>query len=174
MILCPFIAADLGKLPTYLQCEITLSCFPKVAGVIEFIPLGPLPIPEEPAVRDRSYNFSYFLIGLFLSSIIVTSVGTFLISHQILSITRDNTPVTSLPRYSKIRRIVVESGVIYSTCMLVTGIAIAVLYSVETIMDLPTEHYIKILNNTCIVLTYSQALATPLAVNLILSICDHF
>lgn len=118
--------------------------------------------------RFRLYNFCVFLMVLFSSSIIVTGISTFLISHRILSTTSQNPSITSLAPYRKIQRIVIESGVAYSMGMLVTGIAIVFYYTLPKAS--PPHSVVVIIDKTCVFLTYSQALLTPLSVCFILFI----
>ncbi|KAF5323272.1 hypothetical protein D9619_013475 [Psilocybe cf. subviscida] len=61
-------------------------------------------------------------MSLFLSSILITGVGTSLITVRILSATRGNPAIGSLAPYRRIQRIIIESGVIYLTGMLIVGV----------------------------------------------------
>jgi hypothetical protein len=144
--------------------------FHTVGGGIEYLPVGPLTTPRDGTVRQRPYNFGYFLIGLFLSSVIVTSIGTFLIIRRILSTTRENPSIANIAPYRNIQHIVIESGVIYTMGMLSTGIAIAIFFAIGsgdpfTISD----SHMTIELKSCIALTYSQALLIPLSVG---SLCS--
>lgn len=144
-----------------------------VCGIVEFFPIGRLLSPSDLQLRMRPFDVDYFLIGLFLSSTIVTGVCTCLIAHRILSTTRNSPSLTSLTSYRTVQRIVIESGVIYSIGMLTTGIAITV--GKATASRTNTNDYMQLVYKNCnIVQTYGQALLTPIAVGLSSSICNRF
>lgn len=124
-------------------------------------------------MRGRPYDFSYFLAALFLSSIIVTSVGTSLISYRILCTTRENPSIASLAPYRKIQRIVIESGVVYSIAMLIAGIIIVAVNVLLHRRPFTASDGVILETKYAVVLTYTQALLTPLAVRIIIFICNH-
>lgn len=139
-----------------------------VAGCLAFIPISlkALNLSTHQVITipgiERRYSLIYFLIFLFSSSVIVTGIGTFLIIFRILSATRNNPSISSPSLYRKIQRIVVESGILYSTGMLITGIS----FGVSTKIDHDTKVNIGAMFASATVLAYSQAVLTPLAVSL--------
>ena len=73
----------------------------------------------------RLYNLSYLLFGVFLSSTLITGIGTTMIILRILSATRKNPSIGILDPYRRVQRIVVESGVMYFLSLIATGITLA-------------------------------------------------
>lgn len=111
-----------------------------------------------PTYGGPTYSMSTFVLILFSISIVITVLGTSLIVFRILSVTQGNASVPNTRTYKKIQRILIESGVIYTISMVITGIVLIIIQVVtlEASQFAPFE-----------VLTYSQAFVTPLSVCLL-------
>lgn len=103
-------------------------------------------------------------MGLFLSSIIITGVGTSLIILRILSATRENPSIGNLAPYRRIQRIVVESGIVYLLGLVITGVPLAIARHI--VNPPPSRSATPVFLLCSVILTYSQALLIPLAVGL--------
>lgn len=67
-----------------------------------------------------------FLVSFFVVSSVITFIGTSLIILCIVVVTRRIPLTTHTSTYRNIQRIVVESGLIYTIFMMITGITISV------------------------------------------------
>lgn len=97
-------------------------------------------------------------ICLLFSSVVITGLGTSLIILRILSVTQNNPSIGSRAPYKRIQRIFLESGIIYSIGMLITGITLAANITQTAHRLLPPQFLFQIV-------TYSEALLTPFAVS---------
>lgn len=64
------------------------------------------------------------LVSFFCVSIAITFVGTSLIILRILLVTRSSPLTTHTSTYRNIQRILVESGILYTIAMFITGVAL--------------------------------------------------
>lgn len=115
-------------------------------------------------------TFIILFVCLFLSSIVITALGTFLIVFRIISATRNNPSIEIRAPYERIQRILLESGIIYSIGMLITGIALAVDAS-WALRDISPTGPAELLDQ---IVTYSQALLTPFAVSALTHVYFNF
>lgn len=128
--------------------------------------------------------FVALIICLFFLSIVITALGTSLIIFRIVSATRNNLALGSRAPYRRIQRIILDSGIIYSAGMLVTGVALVVSIAnpLHGVLGEPLHIIVgkrKIIlqpNNISIIpqiVTYSQTLLIPFAVSSLAFICSN-
>lgn len=127
--------------------------------------------------RCRPYYLTYHVMGLLLSSILITGVGTSLVTFRILSATRGNPAIGNLAPYRRIQQTIIESGVIYLTGILIVGVPLAIIrdfagseaFAFPKRLTLRTSPYYAICQA---MITGGQALLPPVAVGLSLQIMD--
>lgn len=137
---------------------LTFTVSDTAAGFTAFTPIPHFVAPGPTFVP-------YFVVALLLSSIIITGIGTSLIILRILFATRDNPSVSHPAVYRRIQRIVAESGVIYSFSMFITGITLAIAVGLLNEYDDTSGEPCNMLDSCMVIVTYSEALLTPLAVS---------
>lgn len=167
-----FILADIGELIAYFVFGLILNTPYIVGACIEFIPF--VSRGAEPGgLRYRPYNLSYFIMGLFISSIVINGVCTSLIILRILSATRKNPCIGNPASYRRIRRILVESGAIYLLGLVTTGAPLTLACCILNPPRSPGSLWIPSFVICSTILTYSQALLTPLSVSCSFLQCIH-
>lgn len=105
---------------------------------------------------------SYLIIGLFLSSVLTTGIGTSLIILRILSTTRRNPSINVAP-YQRIQRIILQSGVIYIIGVLILGTPLAVARYI--VIGPPARSGTPLFLPCAVIVTYGEALLTPFTVS---------
>lgn len=161
-----FLVADVGKsfVYSFYFNGIKSRCFLVVGTCTEFVHFpnkfysGVLPA--------RLYKLSYLLLGVFLSSTLITGIGTSMIILRIISATRRNPSIRSLARYWRIQRIIIESGIIYLLSLIATGATLALVLQSQANHGFPPGSPPKLRWPTvyAAAFTYSQALLIPIAV----------
>lgn len=97
-----------------------------------------------------------FLVSFFAISIAITFIGTSLIILSILLVTQHNPPTTHTSGYFKIQRVLVESGIVYTIAMFITGVTLGIQLIVPTtVSSMPLNE----------LATYTEAVLIPLSVS---------
>lgn len=111
------------------------------------------------ALQVKNYHSTVyhlkFLASFFGVSVATTFMGTSLIILRILLVTRDSPLTNHTSTYHKIQRILVESGIVYSIAMFISGVALGIKLGSHERNSVPTA----------VLTRYAEAVLVPLSVS---------